>query len=278
MTLDHREHLAEPVRETVSGAVYPVRLLVDAPFSITERVSERLASRNRLIEENRALRDRNLRYQERLQRVEALERENERLRRLLGSSEQLETEVTIAQLMRVELDPHTHLVEINRGSSEGVYVGQPVLDAEGIMGQVDTVGPHSASVRLLSDPSHAIPVESNRNGLRAVALGSGDPQRLELAHVPGDAEIREGDLFIASGLGGTFPRGYPVAEVASVDTDAGEPFARVTARPAAELDRSRKVLLITGPQRDGAGAEDAAGTDEASGRDDTSGGSGEETP
>lgn len=278
MTLDHREHLAEPVRETVSGAVYPVRLLVDAPFSIAERVSERLASRNRLIEENRALRERNLRYQERLQRVEALERENERLRRLLGSSEQLETEVTIAQLMRVELDPHTHLVEINRGSSEGVYVGQPVLDAEGIMGQVDTVGPRSASVRLLSDPSHAIPVESNRNGLRAVALGSGDPQRLELAHVPGDAEIREGDLFIASGLGGTFPRGYPVAEVASVDTDAGEPFARVTARPAAELDRSRKVLLITGPQRDGAGAEDAAGTDEASGRDDTSGGSGEEAP
>ncbi|MBK1728889.1 rod shape-determining protein MreC [Halorhodospira halophila] len=259
MSLDHREHLVEPVRETVSGVVYPLRFVVDAPFSIAERVSERLATRHQIMEENRQLRDRHLEYQERLQRMHSLERENERLRDLLGSSERLETEVAIAQLMRVELDPHTHLVEIDRGSRQGVFVGQPVLDANGVMGQVDRVGAHSASVRLISDPSHAIPVENNRNGLRTVALGSGDPQRLELANVPGNADLREGDLLTASGLGGAFPRGYPVAEVTSVEVEAGEPFARVTARPAAELDRSRKLLLVSVAEN----ADDQAGDDEA---------------
>ncbi len=261
MTLDHREHLVEPAREAVSGAVYPVRFLVDAPFSLADQLSERLATRSQLVEENQALRRQNLVYQQRLQRMAALKRENERLRELLGSSERLDTEVVIAELMRVELDPHTDLVEIDRGSEEGVFPGQPVLDANGIMGQVDTVGPLSASVRLLSDPSHAIPVEVNRNGLRTVALGTGAPQRLELANVPANADIRDGDLLIASGLGGTFPRGYPVAKVASVEADAGEPFAQVTAEPVADLHRSRKLMLVTGTEaKDG---NDAAAADEA---------------
>lgn len=261
MTLDHREHLVAPAREAVSSVVYPVRFVVDAPFSIAERVGERIALRHQLIEENRALRDRQLEYQSRLQRMDALEQENQRLRELLGSSERLETDVAITQLMRIELDPHTHIVEIDRGSNAGAFVGQPVLDARGIMGQVDKVGPRSATVRLISDPSHAIPVEVNRNSLRAVALGSGDPQRLELANVPSNADIEEGDLLTASGLGGTFPRGYPVATVTEVEVEAGEPFARISAEPAAALDRSRKLMLVISEQAQPPGPEAEAGTD-----------------
>jgi len=253
MTLDHREGLVEPAREAASGVVYPVRALVDAPLSLAERLSEQLATRGQLMEENQALRQQNLVYQQRLQRMAALERENERLRELLGSSERLDTEVIIAELMRVELDPHTHLVAIDRGSEAGVFPGQPVLDASGVMGQVDTAGPRSASVRLLSDPSHAIPVEVNRNGLRTVALGTGAPHRLDLANVPANADIRDGDLLISSGLGDTFPRGYPVAEVVSVRAEAGEPFARVKAEPVADLHRSRKLMLVTGTEAKGGG-------------------------
>ncbi len=244
MTLDQREHLAEPVREAVAGVVYPIQFLVDVPFNVVERISERLATRQRLIEENRSLRTQQLQYQGQLQRMASLQRENERLRNLLGSSHRVEHDVAVAQLMRTNLDPSTHLVLINRGASSGVFPGQPILDSHGVMGQVDRVGPYSAMVRLISDPSHAIPVEVNRNGIRAIALGSGNLHQLELANVPNNADIRTGDLLTASGLGGVFPRGYPVAEVITVEIEPGEPFARVYVRPVAALDRSRKVMLV----------------------------------
>lgn len=244
MTLDHREHIAEPVREAIGGVVQPIRFMVDAPFRMADRASERFATRHNLIEENRALRETNLEYEARLQRFESLRTENERLRDLLGSSARVEREVLVAELMRIDLDPYTHLVQINRGSRSGVHVGQPVLDANGIMGQVDQTSPTSATVRLISDPSHAVPVEVDRNGLRAVAIGTGDLNRLELANVPNNADIQEGDMLLASGLGGKFPRGYPVARVSQIVIEPGEPFARVAAEPLAALDRSREVLLL----------------------------------
>lgn len=244
MTLDHREHLADPIREAIAGVVHPVRVVVDAPFRLADRASENLATRQQLLEENESLRDRNLEYEAEMQRLDSLRTENQRLRELLGSADRLEQDVAVAELMRVDLDPYTHLVQINRGSTSGVFVGQPILDASGVMGQVDRVGPHSASVRLISDPSHAIPVEVDRNGLRAVAIGTGNLSDLELANVPNNADIEEGDMLLASGLGGKFPRGYPVARVQEVEIEPGEPFARVSARPVAALDRSRKVLMI----------------------------------
>lgn len=244
MALDHRERLIEPVREAMSGVVYPLRIAVDAPFALAESGSKWLATRQSLYNENHRLRTQNLHYQGRLQRMEALERENQRLRELLGSSQQVETETTIAELIRVDLDSHSHLVEINRGTNHGVFIGQPVIDANGVIGQVDRVGPFSATVRLISDASHAIPVEVTRNGLRTVARGGGDTRQLELTNIPTNADIRKGDLLTASGLGDTFPRGYPVASVSEVISEPGEPFARVFATPAGNLDRSRKLLLL----------------------------------
>ncbi|WP_156774614.1 rod shape-determining protein MreC [Alkalilimnicola ehrlichii] len=246
MTLDHRQQLADPVRQGLAAVVWPVQQAVSLPIEASQRLGEHLASRQQLVDENRELRRRYLLDQARLQRLQALEMENQRLRDLLGSSGQLGETVLIAELTRVDLDPYSHLIQVDKGSVHQVTVGQAVLDAEGVMGQVDRVGTHGAMVRLITDPSHAIPVEVNRNGLRTIALGTGDLNRLELGSVPINADIQSGDLLVTSGLGGVFPRGYPVAEVERVVLDPGEPFARVSARPLAALDRSRKMVLVQG--------------------------------
>lgn len=245
MTLDHREEVLEPFHSAASSAVYPLQQAVDLPLEAADALATWFTSRQQLIAENRRLRERQLEQRAQLQRLETLRTEVERLRGLLGSSRELETEVTITEIMRVDLDPHTHLVEIDHGSHQGVFTGQPVLDANGVTGQVDEIGPLSATVRLISDPSHAIPVEVDRSGLRSIATGNGSLQRLELNHVPKNADIREGDLLTTSGLGGTFPHGYPVARVTSVATDPSKPFAEVLAEPTAELNRSRKLMLVS---------------------------------
>lgn len=244
MTLDHRQKLVSPVRYTLSAVVYPIQYLVNLPFSIGNFLSEDLASRSRLLEENTRLRAQQLLDEARLQKMDSLETENIRLRNLLDSSFDIGDSVLIAELMRVDLDPYTHLIKIDKGTTNSVFVGQPVIDATGVMGQVDSVGPMSSTVRLITDPSSAIPVQVNRNGLRTIAMGTGDINKLQISYLPNNADIRKGDLLVTSGLGGRFPEGYPVARVTTVRHDRGEPFAVVWATPTAKLNRSREVLLI----------------------------------
>jgi rod shape-determining protein MreC len=249
MFLDHRRHLAQPVREGFAAVVYPIHALVDMPFELVDLLSEQFSTRRQLIEENSRLRTQQLLYEARLQRLDALERENISLRELLQSSYEVTESVLIAELMRVDLDPAVHLIQISKGSRTGVYVGQPVLDAAGIVGQVDEVTPFASTVRLITDPSHAIPVQVNRNGIRAIAHGTGVTSSLDLVNVPSNADIQTGDLLVSSGLGGRFPAGYPVAHVSSVEVEPGRPFARVRAQPTAALDRSREFLLVRSSAR-----------------------------
>jgi len=176
--------------------------------------------------------------------MDALEAENMRMRNLLDSSFKIGDRVLIAELVAVDLDPYRQQVLINKGTSSGVYEGQPVLDANAVMGQVTHVNPLTATVLLITDARHALPVQVNRNGLRTVALGTGRINVLELPHLPNNADISVGDLLITSGLGGHFPPGYPVAEVTSVVREPGQPFAVVEARPMAHLDRTREALLV----------------------------------
>jgi rod shape-determining protein MreC len=244
MSVDHRQDLLQPVRYTLSATLYPVRLVASLPSATREFVVERFKSRRELREEIARLRHRHLMHAARLQQLDSLEVENIRLRELLDSAYELGESVLIAELLRVDLDPYTHLLQIDKGGESGVYRGQPVLDAHGVMGQVDKVGPFSAMVRLITDPSHAIPVQVNRNGVRSVAMGTGNLHRLELSSLPNNSDVRKGDLLVTSGLGGRFPKGYPVARVDEVQTDPGQPFARVTATPLAHLDRSQQVLLV----------------------------------
>jgi len=244
MFLDHREGHMDSVRRALAVAVYPIRVLVDMPSAAFLWTRESLADRATLLEENEALRAESLRQRVHLQQMVALEAENARLRALMDSPAKLADRVQVAEILAVDLDPYRHRIAINRGEYAGVYAGQALVDAEGIVGQVIRVDPLGAEAILISDPSHATPVELIRNGLRTVALGVGDVSRVELPFLPNSADVRVGDLLVSSGLGDAFPHGYPVARVTRVERRPGESFARIEAEPTAALNRSRQVLLL----------------------------------
>ena len=245
MTMDRQTGSLDAFRSGLSVLVYPVRATVDIPYTAWNWLSESLSSRGDLLDANRELRREQLLLQGELQRFQALEAENERLRALLESSTQLEADAQVAELLRADLDPFRHRVTINLGRNAGIGDGEAIIDAQGVVGQVTLAGPVSADAILITDPSHATPVEINRNGLRTVALGTGSLDRLELPFLPNSADIQEGDLLVTSGLGQRFPRGYPVAVVDTIQRDPGQAFARINARPIAALDRLREVLIVT---------------------------------
>ena len=249
MTIDHRQHHLDSVRSFLSVVVYPLQWLVDLPETSSEWFRESLSTRRELQEENASLRTQQLMLNTQLQKLESLEAENRRLRALLDSSFQVgNRHMLIAGLLAVDMDPYRHQIEVNKGSLDHLFEGQPLLDSQGVMGQLIHVGPLTATAMLITDPSHAIPVQINRTGLRTIALGTGSIDRLELPHIPTNADVRVGDLLISSGLGGRFPPGYPVAEVIRVEQDPGNTFSEVIARPRAHLDRSREVLLVWPPE------------------------------
>jgi len=244
MVMDHKYKSLESVRAGLSVVVYPLQFTVDLPSTLSDWFSESLASRRRLREENESLRTQQMMQEVQLQKLAALEAENIRLRELLDSSFKVGQKVLIAELLSVNLDPYKHQIVINKGELHDVYPGQPLLDARGVMGQIVHTGPYTSTAMLITDTSHAIPVQVNRNGLRTIAIGTGTINRLELPYIPNNADIQPGDLLITSGLGGHFPPGYPVATVTAVQHDPGHTFSQVAATPLAELNRSREVLLV----------------------------------
>jgi len=239
----HYDHM-ESVRSVLSTATYPLVYIAGAPVRSVEWLADAFVSRERLQEQYQQLHRENLTLRGRLQRMEGLEAENMRLRDLVSSSFKIGDRVLIAELESVDLAPYRQQVMINKGSSSGVFVGQPALDANAVMGQVIRVTSGSATVLLITDAEHSLPVQVNRNGLRTVADGTGYIDRLQLRYLPHNADIRVGDLLVTSGLGGHFPPGYPVARVSSVLHEPGKQFTTVTATPSAHLDRTREVLLV----------------------------------
>ena len=244
MTVDHRQHHLESVRSALSLVVSPLQYLLGLPMGAGHWLGEALTSRQSLEEENAELHSQQLLQSARLQKMAALEAENSRLRALLDASVKVGERVLVAELLEVDFDPFAQEIVINKGSHDGVEVGQSIVDAEGVMGQVVHVAPFTSTAMLITDPSHAIPVSVNRNGLRAIAMGTGAADRLDLPHLPLNADIQEGDLLVTSGLGGRFPPGYPVAVVEKIERNPGQSFADVTARPTAHLEQSREVLLV----------------------------------
>ncbi|MCU7906232.1 MAG: rod shape-determining protein MreC [Candidatus Thiodiazotropha sp. (ex Epidulcina cf. delphinae)] len=244
MVLDHRRNHLEYLRSTLAVLLYPVQYLAGLPVLLSETAGHAVTSRKQLWSERDRLHEENLRLRARLQKFAALEAENMRLRGLLDSSFKVGDRVLIAELIAVEQDPFRQQVLINKGKTSGVFEGQPVLDANAVVGQVTHINPFSASVLLITDAAHALQVQVNRNGLRTIALGTGLINRLELPHLPNNAAIQVGDLLVTSGLGGGFPPGYPVAEVIEVRREPGQPFASVIAQTIAHLDRIREVLLV----------------------------------
>ena len=242
--VDHRYNALSEVRYQIARFLKPVTLVSDVPQQVAGWGELNLRSRDSLIQEIKVLRAQSLKLNRRLQKVASLSAENVRLRELLNSSKLVDEKVLIAEVVALDADPFRHKVQINKGFDDGVREGQPVLDARGLMGQVEKAGPNTAWVLLISDTSHAMPVQVNRNGVRAIAVGSGQLDKLWLLHVPNTADIEPEDLLVSSGLGGRFPAGYPVATVDSVVYDPGEPFALIEATPESHLDRGRYLLVV----------------------------------
>ena len=244
MYLDNRENHLDAVRKGIGVAVYPIQLIVDAPVRFWAWLGESTTSRSDLQRDIARLNAERLLTNARLQRLTALEAENARLRALLDARSKVRDEVRVAEIMAVDANPYEHNLVIDIGSRDGVYDGQAIVDANGVVGQVIKTGLMTAQAVLISDTDHALPVEVNRNGLRTIAVGSGEIDRLDLPFLPNNADIRAGDLLVTSGLGGAFPAGYPVAIVDTVTRIPQEPFADVNAKPSAALDQVREVMLI----------------------------------
>lgn len=244
MIADQRQQHLDRVRDTLAIVLYPVQAAVDFPFAAWHWSTNTLSSRRAMLEEIDTLRRRNLDSHVRLQRLDALEAENARLRAMMESSARVADRVLVAEILAVDMDPYRHRFTINKGERHRVYVGQALLDADGIMGQIVRVHPFTAEAILISDADHALPVTVNRNGMRTIATGTGDTDRLSLPFLPNSADIRQGDLLVSSGLGGAFPSGYPVGRVSLVERRPGHGFVRVEMEPLAALNRAREVLLV----------------------------------
>lgn len=241
---DARFEKLAAVRSTLATGLTPVYWLSNAPTQFSDWVASLFVSKDDLKRDNEELRARLMILERRALKYAALASENNELRRLMNSAEVLDDRVIVSEVVSVSPDPFAHEIVINKGRSDGVHEGQAILDAGGLMGQVSHVSQLTARVLLVSDSSHAVPVEVVRNGLRAILLGNGKANSLELVHVPDTADIVEGDLLVSSGLGGRFPRGYPVAEVSRISKEPGEPFITIEAQPTAELNQSRLLLVV----------------------------------
>ncbi|MGB0466341.1 MAG: rod shape-determining protein MreC [Pontibacterium sp.] len=235
-------------RAYISLVLTPLQWLVDLPAEIADEVSDVVVDRGLLIKENARLKADVMQLEQKRQQLDSLVEENNRLRALLKGRSRVQDEVMLVELIGVNPDPFQHQVVINHGSEDHTYLGQPVLDAGGVMGQVVEMSHYTSRVMLITDARHAIPVEINRTGFRSIALGKGEPDELELEHVSDTVDIRVGDLLVSSGLAGRFPQGYPVARVTEVIHDPGLSFSKVRAQPTARLDKSRHLLLINHPE------------------------------
>ncbi len=232
------------MRSGLSWVVAPMQYFVDRPINLLRWVETSFTAQQNLLIENAQLRARQLLLYAKLQKVVALEHENDQLRALLKSSMNIHDKVTVAQLLAVDLAPYTQQIIIDKGGRDGVYVGQPVLDAYGVMGQVIGVAPINSRVLLITDPRSAVPVQSSRNGNRAIAAGLGFNGVLELINVPITIDFRKGDYLVTSGLGGNYPPGYPVGIINNVKLSQGGRFANISVMPSAHVNQSRQVLLV----------------------------------
>lgn len=244
MTMDHRWHYLDTVRSGMSLVVYPLQVMVDLSTAPLRSAAENLSSRATLLKQVEELRTRQTLLDAQLQRLVTLESENRRLRKLLHSSRETVERTQVAEIIAVDLDPFSRQIVINKGTNDNVFLGQPLLDANGVMGQIIHAGPFSSTALLITDPSHATPVQINRNGVRAIAMGTGASNRLELPFIPNNADIKTGDVLVTSGLGGRFPPGHPVATITRIQSEPSRPYAWVEATPTAHLDGIREVLLV----------------------------------
>ncbi|GGW84041.1 rod shape-determining protein MreC [Alteromonas halophila] len=244
MFADHRLDGFKSARVYMNSLMSPLQYLANLPGLMLSESAQQLTSQQQLLTENEKLTSQVLMMSERLQRFTILQQENRELRQLLEAPTKQGMRKMAAELMAVDNNPYSQQVMINKGAIDGVYLSQPVLDDQGIVGQVMEVGTTNSRVLLIADVTHAIPVRSVRTNIRFIASGSGTLNELYLEHVPHSVDIREGEMLMSSGLGSVYPQGYPVAKVTSVVRDESRPFSQIIAQPLARLNRLKYLLLL----------------------------------
>jgi len=244
MLADSRLGAFSSVRYFLNSLVAPIQYAADLPRTMFDGFYDRFNSRQNLIDTNKKLRNEVLLLKSDLLLLDQYREENKRLRKLLGSPYVRDERKMIAEVMAVDTTPYRHQIVIDKGSDDGVYVGQPVINDQGIVGQVTYVSAQNSRVLLLTDSNSAIPVQVIRNDIRVIASGTGQVDQINLEHIPTSTDIRVGDLLVTSGLGGVYPEGYPVAKVTSVNRDTKREFADITAKPVVDFERLRYLLLV----------------------------------
>ena len=241
---DSRYHSFTEAKVYLNSLVSPLQYVANSPRLLLDSASTQLMSRQSLLAQSQRMEQELFLLRDDLLRLRHLSQENQRLRDLLGSPVRFDTRRMVAEIMAVDTDPFSHQVVIDKGSLVGVFEGQPVLNEQGVVGQVISVGKTTSRVLLITDTSHGIPVRVARNDIRAIASGSGQLDRLLLHNITRNTDIREGDVLLSSGLAGRFPEGYPVGRVSRVGYEEGQPFADIRVQPFAALDRVRYLLLL----------------------------------
>jgi rod shape-determining protein MreC len=259
MYLDQRGEWLAEVRYVLQGAAYPIQLAVSSPSTAWRWMQDSFESRDVLRAENERLLKRQRELEMQAMRYEALARENAQLRGLRAALPPVAERFMIAEVMNVEPNSLRQSVLLNVGSQNGVFKSQAVMDDFGLLGQTTHVGPWSCEVILITDPEHQVPVVIERTGVRTIAVGTGTD--LTLPYLPGNADVKVGDLLLTSGLGGVFPQGYPVARVVETSREAVQPLAQIRAVPLAKIDQAREVMLVWFRQAHPAAPGDTSGAD-----------------
>ena len=241
---DQRNNYLSTLRNSIAIAIYPLQSTVEIPSRLINWFDLRIKSKEILIQENQNLLSQQKINSSILQRYESLEQENMRLKQILNAANNLDNKVEITRIISINVNPYRHTIVIDKGERDGVYKGQVLLDADGVIGQILHTNFLTSEAILISDSDHALPVEINRNGLRTIVLGNGSYTKLDVPYIPNNADIEIGDLLVTSGLGGKFPSGYPVAKVDFIESDLSEQFYKVSAKPIAYLNQVREVMLL----------------------------------
>ncbi|HHF7367040.1 TPA: rod shape-determining protein MreC [Legionella bozemanae] len=244
MFSDYHYRYLDNVRSGFSIVVAPLQYAVDYPVRVIGWIQSLVSAKKALIAENMQLRYQQTMLEAELQKLIVIQKENLQLKELLLTSSQANMSAMAAQILAVDTSNSRQVVVLNKGKRDGAYVGQPVLDAKGVMGQIVDIGPITSTVLLISDSKSAVPVRNNRTGERAILVGTNDIEQLSLINLPKTSSIHPGDVLVTSGLDRHYPEGYPVGLVEEVNSIPGEDFVKVKVKPVALLNRNRLVLLI----------------------------------
>jgi len=259
MAVDARLHYLTEIRQGCAALLYPLEIVANAPVAIYHRVQDYFSVQRDLVNDNRTMRELVLQQSAALQRLHAVQSENEHLRSLLGASQSIAQPTKLAEILHVGRDPLARKITINLGTQQGVMAGQAVVDEHGVIGQVTRAYPFSSEVTLITDKDLAVPVQVERNGLRAIAFGNGRDETLELPYLPVNVDIREGDVLVTSGIDGVYPLGLMVAKITRVERNVDSPFAHIVCIPTGGTGSHRQVLILATQTPQQSGTELEAG-------------------